>query len=213
MSESLGLARYGDKQNSPFFEDYLVRLLEERDRIGLTGMIRQIDALMITVEPGNSLAYVGELCLMTPYHYLVTLETEQHATHVLRIDMGAPDVLVRAAAEMVARDPSLRRRLQVPAVPAGVHAAGDFAGLRAPALGERDPLRPADLDPDRPDRGVRSAALAPRGAMEPRRRGSRLGDSRPAQAEHRGRRDQLRFSVHEPEQQGAGMIEADQFLR
>ena len=95
MSESLGLARYGDKQNSPFFEDYLVRLLEERDRIGMTGMIRQIDALMITVEPGNSLAYVGELCLMTPYHYLVTLETEQHATHILRIDMAAPDILVR----------------------------------------------------------------------------------------------------------------------
>ena len=103
MSPSLGFPRYGDKQNSPFFEDYLVRLLEERDRIGMTGMIRQIDALMITVEPGNSLAYVGELCLMTPYHYLVTLETEQHATHVLRIDMGAPDVLVREV-----KDPGTR---------------------------------------------------------------------------------------------------------
>lgn len=103
MSASLGFPRYGDKRNSPFFEDYLVRLLEERDRIGLTGMIRQIDALMITVEPGNSLAYVGELCLMTPYHYLVTLETEQHATHILRIDMGAPDILVREV-----KDPATR---------------------------------------------------------------------------------------------------------
>jgi hypothetical protein len=103
VSQSLGFPRYGDKHNSPFFEDYLVRLLEERDRIGLTGMIRQIDALMITVEPGNSLAYVGELCLMTPYHYLVTLETEQHATHVLRIDMGAPDILVREV-----KDPGTR---------------------------------------------------------------------------------------------------------
>ena len=103
MSPSLGFPRYGDKQNSPFFEDYLVRLLEERDRIGMTGMIRQIDALMITVEPGNSLAYVGELCLMTPYHYLVTLETEQHATHILRIDMAAPDILVREV-----KDPNTR---------------------------------------------------------------------------------------------------------
>jgi len=103
VSQSLGLPRYGDKQNSPFFEDYLVRLLEERDRVGLTGMIREIDALMITVEPGNSLAYVGELCLMTPYHYLVTLETEQHATHILRIDMQAPDILVREV-----RDPNTR---------------------------------------------------------------------------------------------------------
>ena len=103
MPESLGFPRYGDKRNSRFFEDYLVNLLEERDRIGLTGMIRQIDALMITVEPGNSLAYVGELCLMTPYHYLVTLESEQHATHILRIGMDAPDILVREV-----KDPGTR---------------------------------------------------------------------------------------------------------
>ncbi len=103
MSPSLGFPRYGDKQNSPFFEEYLIKLLEERDRVGLTQAIRQIDALMITVEPGNSLAYVGELCLMTPYHYLVTLESESHYTHILRIDMSAPDVLVREV-----KDPNTR---------------------------------------------------------------------------------------------------------
>jgi hypothetical protein len=95
ISLSLELPRYGDKENSSFFEEFLVRLLEERDRAGLTQAIRQMDAMMITVEPGNSLAYVGELCLMTPYHYLVTLESQEHYTHVLRIDMSAPDILVR----------------------------------------------------------------------------------------------------------------------
>ncbi len=95
MTRSLDFPRYGDKENSSFFEDFLGRLLEERDRAGLTGMIRQIDALMITVEPANSVAYVAELCLMTPYHYLVTLESEAHYTHILRIDMQAPDILVR----------------------------------------------------------------------------------------------------------------------
>lgn len=94
-SPSLQFTRCGDKENSPFFEAYLTRLLEERDRIGLTQMIREIDALMITVEPGCSHAYVGELCLMTPYHYLVTLESESHHTHVLRVDMNAPDILIR----------------------------------------------------------------------------------------------------------------------
>lgn len=94
-SKSLSFPRYGDKLNSAFFEEYLVKLQEDRDRVGLTEAIRQIDALMITVEPGNSLAYVRELCLMSPYHYLVTLESETHDTHVLRIDMNAPDVLVR----------------------------------------------------------------------------------------------------------------------
>lgn len=103
MSLSLDFPRYGDKKNSPFFEEFLVSLLEERDRAGLTQAIRQIDALMITVEPGNSLAYIRELCLMTPYHYLVTLESESHFTHILRIDMQAPDVLVREV-----KDPNTR---------------------------------------------------------------------------------------------------------
>jgi hypothetical protein len=103
MTPSLSFPRYGDKENSPFFEDFLVRLLEERDGAGLTQAIRQIDALMITVEPGNSLAYIGELCLMTPYHYLVTLESQDHFTHILRIDMSAPDVLVREV-----KDPNTR---------------------------------------------------------------------------------------------------------
>ena len=85
----------GDKANSPWFNDYLQQLLEERDRIGLTEMIQQIDAMMINVEPGCSIAYVSELALMTPYHYLVTLESETHWTHVLRIDMNSPDILVR----------------------------------------------------------------------------------------------------------------------
>lgn len=95
MTNSLIHPKQGDKANSPWFEEFLVRLLEERDRIGLTDMIREIDAMMITVEPGCSVPYVSELALMTPYHYLVTLESETHWTHILRIDMHSPDVLVR----------------------------------------------------------------------------------------------------------------------
>jgi hypothetical protein len=103
MTDSLRFPRQGDKQNSAFFEEYLIRLLEERDDVGLTDMIRQIDAIMITVDPGHSIQYIGELALMTPYHYLVTLESESHWTHVLRIDMQSPDLLVREV-----KDPSIR---------------------------------------------------------------------------------------------------------
>lgn len=92
---SLGFPRHGDKQNSAFFEEYLTRLLEERDRLGLTQMIHEIDALMITVDPGHAIKYIAELALMTPYHYLVTLESESHWTHILRIDMDSPDILLR----------------------------------------------------------------------------------------------------------------------
>ena len=95
MLRSTNQPRFGDKQNSPFFEEYLPRLLEARDRSGLTEMIGGIEALMITVEPDNALEYIAELALMTPYHYLVTLDSPKHFTHVLRIDMDAPDVLLR----------------------------------------------------------------------------------------------------------------------
>ena len=100
---SLNFSRHGDKENSPFFEDNLVRLLEERDQLGLTEMIHEIDALMISVDPEHATKYIAELALMTPYHYLVTLETEQHLTHILRIDLNSPDILLREV-----KDPNLR---------------------------------------------------------------------------------------------------------
>lgn len=92
---STGRTRNGDKLNSDFFETYLQRVLEERDRCGLTDMIGGIEALMITVEPGNSIEYIAELALMTPYHYLVTLDSPGHLTHILRVDMNSPDILLR----------------------------------------------------------------------------------------------------------------------
>lgn len=95
MIRSTSMPRFGDKKNSDFFEEYLLRLLEERDRSGLTEMIGGIEALMISVEPGNSVEYIAELALMTPYQYLVTLDSEKHLTHVLRIDMNSPDILLR----------------------------------------------------------------------------------------------------------------------
>lgn len=95
MLKSINYARHGDKENSAFFEEYLTRLLEQRDLIGLTDMIYEIDAIMITVDPGHSCRYIAELALMSPYEYLVTLESENHWTHILRINMDSPDFLIR----------------------------------------------------------------------------------------------------------------------
>ncbi len=103
MINSLAFSRHGDKENSAFFEEYLQRLLEERDQLGLTEMVHEIDALMITVDPDHSISYINELCLMTPYHYLVTLESESHWTHILRIDLNSPDLLLREV-----KDPNFR---------------------------------------------------------------------------------------------------------
>jgi len=94
-SHSLSFPIQGDKQNSSFFNEYLIKLLEERDSLGLSDMVYEIDAMMLTVDPGRSIEYIGELCLMSPYEYLVTLESESHWTHILRIDMNSPDLIIR----------------------------------------------------------------------------------------------------------------------
>lgn len=95
ISPSLSFPVQGDKQNSAFFNEYLGKLLEERDSLGISDMIHEIDAMMLTVEPGRSIEYIEELCLMSPYYYLVTLESESHWSHVLRIDMKTPDLIIR----------------------------------------------------------------------------------------------------------------------
>jgi hypothetical protein len=54
------MPRFGDKKNSDFFEEYVYRLLNERDKSGLTDMIDGIEALMISVEPGNSVKLIRQ---------------------------------------------------------------------------------------------------------------------------------------------------------
>lgn len=95
MNLSTSFPRHGDKENSAFFEEYLISLMEERDQLGLTDMIQEMEAIMLTVDPGKSIEYIAELCLMSPYRYLVTLESESHWTHILRISMDHPDLIVR----------------------------------------------------------------------------------------------------------------------
>ena len=62
---SLQFDRHGDKEHSAFFEENLVRLLEERDKLGLTDMIHEIDALMISVDPEQSIKYIAENALIS----------------------------------------------------------------------------------------------------------------------------------------------------
>ena len=63
MTRSLGFARYGDKQNSPFFEDFLGKLLEERDRIGLIGPNGSGKSTLLRVLSGLMSPDSGEVAL------------------------------------------------------------------------------------------------------------------------------------------------------
>lgn len=94
-TSSLSYPIHGDHLQSAFFNEYLHRLLEERDELGLSDKIFEIDAMMLTVEPGNAIEYIGELCLMSSYYYVHTQESASHWTHILRIDDNSPDLIIR----------------------------------------------------------------------------------------------------------------------
>lgn len=87
--------RYGDKINSDYFEEYLIKTYESRDKAGLTENIEGIEALVVQVEPGIAKAYIAELLLMTLYQYVRSFEDDTYRYHILRIKPENPDMLVR----------------------------------------------------------------------------------------------------------------------
>jgi hypothetical protein len=87
--------RHGDKINSDFFEEYLLKIYHERDKSGLTENILGIEAIVVQVEPSAARSYIAELMLMTQYNYNRSFEDEHFRYHVLKISEKNPDMLVR----------------------------------------------------------------------------------------------------------------------
>ena len=65
----LDLATYtpmGDKKNSDFFEEYLPRVYERRQKSGLDQIVGNMAALVVQVEHGDGVDYMAELAVMGP---------------------------------------------------------------------------------------------------------------------------------------------------
>ena len=60
----------GDKRNSEFFEDYRLKIYERRLSLGLDQLLGNLRALIVHVETGDGLPYLGELAVMTPYRLM-----------------------------------------------------------------------------------------------------------------------------------------------
>lgn len=86
--------RHGDKQNSAFFEETLVRLCEARDRSGLTQNVGLMAFVMIQVEKSERDRYLTELSLMTAYSYGATYEGFGHLFTVFEVDEMRPAMVV-----------------------------------------------------------------------------------------------------------------------
>jgi hypothetical protein len=100
MDKEQPFKRYGDKKNSDFFEEYLLKIYEARDKSGLSKNLQYIEAVVVEVDPGTARNYICELLVMTPYEYVRSFEDAWYRYHLLRIpsqnsNLGHPDYLIR----------------------------------------------------------------------------------------------------------------------
>lgn len=87
--------RKGDKVNSDFFEEHLLKIYQARDTSGLSQNFRGIHHLVVEVESGMAKSYISELLIMTPYNYIRSFEDDKYRYHLLRISDSNPDFIIR----------------------------------------------------------------------------------------------------------------------
>ena len=87
--------RKGDKANSDFFEEHLLKIYDARDKSGLSGNYQNFHHVVVEVELGGARNYISELLVMTPYNYLRSFEDDAYRYHLLRINNDTPDYIVR----------------------------------------------------------------------------------------------------------------------
>ena len=84
----------GDKHNSDFFNEYLIKIYERRKLSGLTELLGNISAIVIQVQTGDALAYLQELYLMTPYRYSASYMNQTHKIFCLINNNHTPALIV-----------------------------------------------------------------------------------------------------------------------
>lgn len=93
----LDLATYrplGDKENSPFFEEYLGRIYERRTACGLHQAVGTMAGVVVQVDHGDGVDYLAELALMGPYRLVDARLSDTHRIFVLRSQPDFPRLIV-----------------------------------------------------------------------------------------------------------------------
>lgn len=93
--------RQGDKKNSDFFEEYLQKIYRNRKKNGINELFERIRAILIQVDHGDSLKYLMELYLMTPYRFDAGYISDSHKIFILK---NKPDYPVLIVLEPTAED-------------------------------------------------------------------------------------------------------------
>ena len=93
----IDLATYtpmGDKKNSDFFEEYLPRVYDRRQKSGLDEIVGDTAALVVQVEHGDAVDYMAELAAMGPYRFQTARLTDTHKVYVLQSQPEFPRLIV-----------------------------------------------------------------------------------------------------------------------
>ncbi len=97
MTSLIDLATYkpkGDKRNTAFFEEFLPRVYERRQRSGIDELVGSMAAVVIQVDHGHAVPYMAELALMGPYRFRECWLMRTHRIHLLAANPAWPRMIL-----------------------------------------------------------------------------------------------------------------------
>ncbi len=88
--------RYGDKKNSEYFEEYLLKMYDWRESVGLVDMVREMHSVVVEVDESDRHKYIQELMMMTPYHFIKSYHNDTFIYSLLEIGADNPGFIIRS---------------------------------------------------------------------------------------------------------------------
>ena len=87
-------APVGDKENSPFFEEYVTKIYARRQETGLEEIVGDMRGVVLQVEHGDATRYLAELAAMGPYRFVTGRITDTHKVYFLQSRPEFPRLIV-----------------------------------------------------------------------------------------------------------------------
>ena len=87
-------APVGDKENSPFFDEYVTKIYQRRAETGLDEIVGDMRGVVVQVEHGDGVRYLAELAAMGPYRFVTGRLTDTHKVYFLQSRPEFPRLIV-----------------------------------------------------------------------------------------------------------------------
>ena len=84
----------GDKENSPFFDEYIQKIYERRHECGLDDIVGDMRGVVVSVENGDAVNYLAELTAMGPYRFVDARVSSTHRIYFLQSRPEFPRLFV-----------------------------------------------------------------------------------------------------------------------